>query len=225
MTPSYPPGTPPRQLAIEHPTTDDSTKKRQWYKLLEPRKWKVALYDVSLVLLPTLLAIYAKLKIQNSEACAHISGCINKECGESDLFRALLFAFLIYAILALIIAFFQAGSYKEVKNKDMPACLAIKKGLMFFPIVVLFFVPELPKLGHTLELLISLGVALFSSVIFNCAFSLPEEYRQASERLDRTAKIQGIIYLTTFFLTLVWFVWVYLAWPVCPEDISPCARS
>lgn len=186
MTPSYPPGTPPRQLAIEHPVTDDSTKKRQWYKLLEPRKWKVALYDVSLVLLPTLLAIYAKLKMQNSEACAHINGCINKECGESDLSRALLFAFLIYVVLALIIAFFQAAAYKEVKNKDMPACLAIKKGLMFSPTVALFFAAEfvaaeLPKLGHTLELLISLGVALCSSVILKREFSLPEEYRVAAK--------------------------------------------
>lgn len=185
MTPSCPPGTPPRQLAIEHPVTDDSTKKRQWCKLLEPQKWKVDLYDMSLVLLPTLMPIYMTLRHETlnmdiSEACAHL-WLFKKDCWANDPFRALLFAFLIYVVLALIIAFFQAAAYKEVKGRDMPKCKAVAKGLVFFPIGVLSFLPELPNLSDIRGLLISLGVALCSSVILKREFSLPEEYRVAAK--------------------------------------------
>lgn len=195
-------------------------------KVIAPQKWKVVLYDASLVLLPTLVPIYATLYMDISEPCAHIYGFFKKDWWANDLFLALLLAFLIYVVLALIIAFFQAAAYKEVNNgRGMPRCKAVAKGLVFFPIVVLSFLPELPNLSHIRGLLMNLMTALALAIFLQFSFSLPEEYRQAAERRDRTSKIQGIIYLTAFFLTLVWFVSIISAWPVYPEDISPCAPS
>ena len=162
-------------------------------KAIAPQKWKVDLYDMSLVLLPTLMPIYMTLRYETlnmdiSEACAHL-WLFKKDCWANDPSRTLLFAFLIYVVLALIIAFFQAAAYEEVNGRDMPKCKAVAKGLVFFLIGVLSFLPKLPNPSDIRGLLMNLMTALVLAIILRIALSLPEKYRQAAERRDRTSKI------------------------------------